>query len=1418
MGAATIGLAELELKGKKRPKVAWHRTIPHNGNPKGELVKAFKKLDLSAYDGMAVTGRRFKDYVNMTRITEPRAIELALDFVKKRKVEYNALVTLGAENFLVYELSHNKIINVHTGNKCASGTGNFFLQQIDRMNLGVKEAVKLARKSKKIHAVSGRCSVFCKSDCTHALNKGVAKGEVTAGLCKMIANKIVELLAGVKKDKIILVGGVTQNTVVMEYLKEHIKHIDIPEEATYFEAIGAALYALDNRTRPLKDLKRLLVKGKSSFDFLEPLKKYEKLVSFKSFKQGKAKEGDVCILGLDVGSTTTKAVIMRVKDNAVLASIYLRTNGDPVGASRNCYAELIKQLPYDIRIIGLGSTGSGRHIAGLHALTKGVINEIIAHAKASVYFDPKVDTIFEIGGQDAKYTFLTNSVPSDYAMNEACSAGTGSFLEESAKETLGIDVTEIAGIAMKSKNPPNFNDQCAAFINSDIKNAISEGIEKTDIVAGLVYSICMNYNNRVKGSRTMGYNIFMQGGVCYNKAVPVAMAALTGKKITVPPEPGLMGSFGVALAIKERIELGLMEEQEFDLTELRDRDVEYGKSFTCKADKECDINCTVNMIKINDQNYAFGGACNRFYNQRLKIKEPKEAKDHIKERQKLVFEKYANIEPEKNDGRPTVGINRSFLMFSLYPLFYNFFNKLGYRVVLSDECLVEGMDKVSAPFCYPCHQAHGHLQNLIEKKPDHIFLPQIKEIYQKKSVSYKEHYNAACFTVQGETYILQSVFPEVKNKVLDPILNFRKGWGTQEAEFLEMAKQLGKSGKLAKKAYDFAVKQQRACNADIKKMGRRALKGLKKDKDRIALVVFGRPYNAFNPEGNLGIPKKLTSRGFEVIPFDALPFEGEDCENTMHWAMGQMITKAGHLVKKHPQLFGVYITNFSCGPDSFLLRYFREDQGKKPSLTLELDEHTADVGANTRLDAFLDIVASYRMLEKKRQIKEEDVDFPMPEVIGRNNNFFVKLLNGKEIPLQDDRIRLVIPSMGLISDAGPPVLKAWGVKAQRVEIPDFEVLRQGRANTSCKECLPLIVTTGSLLDYLEKNRKKNEIIVYFMPGASGGCRFGQYNVFLRRLIRRKKIPNTTVMTLDPDTGWSGFPMNVQLGLLKAFTVADCCYSILNATRALAVDREEGLRSFWKEWDKICTSLGTKNQKGFYKQLEKSVKEWSKMKIKTPIKDAKKIALTGEIFVRTCHFCKLDLMERLADEEIVALIAPTMEWFSFVNWRARKRIAKSGLSKKVMDLVKDKYVYKTQNRINKTLAKSKLYEYNPLDMEKIVQYGETMVRWQLGGDPVLTCGGALLEITHQIDGDINIGPFACMQSRIGEALMNQQFTYELKKKVEPDNKNLEKYKDFTHFPFLAIESDGNLFPPIINARLEAFALQVERMNKVRTGKD
>ena len=296
------------------------------------------------------------------------------------------------------------------------------------MNIDVKEAVKLSRQSTKPHALSGRCSVFCKSDCTHALNKGENIADVAAGLAKMIANKIKELLIKIGSKKVLMVGGTSQNDVVVNFVKENFELVEVPKEAPYFEALGAALWALNVRQDKVP-LKGNYYKGKkSSFDFLKPLNDFKHLVDFKKMDIEKANENDQCIIGLDVGSTTTKAILLRTADKKILANIYLRTNGNPIHASRECYKNLLQQLNgTKINIIGLGITGSGRYISGLHADTDGIINEIIAHAQAASLFDADVDTIFEIGGQDAKYTFLTNKVASDYAMNEACSAGTGSF-------------------------------------------------------------------------------------------------------------------------------------------------------------------------------------------------------------------------------------------------------------------------------------------------------------------------------------------------------------------------------------------------------------------------------------------------------------------------------------------------------------------------------------------------------------------------------------------------------------------------------------------------------------------------------------------------------------------------------------------------------------------------------------------------------------------------------------------------------------------------------------------------------------------------------------------------------------------------------------------------------------------------------
>lgn len=1414
LGASTIKVVELD-SDENGLKVARTFTKHHESNPRLAFTELLREFDIDSYDYGMITGRKFRDIVNADSITEPEALEYALKYLclEKPDAVYTAIASLGAESSIVYVLDkENSIATVETGNKCASGTGEFFLQQIRRMDISADEAIRLATES-DIFKVSGRCSVFCKSDCTHALNKGVPIGRVTAGLCSMMADKILDLLDKAEKKNVLVVGGVTRNTVVMDLLRKKIENLIVPEHADVFEALGVAYYAMANKTAWNIDTHHIFRDEVLSFDILPPLEQGKPLVRFETMNTATAAPGDECIIGLDVGSTTTKAVLLRTRDKAVVASVYLRTNGNPVKASRECYWELDRQVNVPLSITGLGTTGSGRQIAALHGQTDGVINEIIAHATAAAHFDREVDTIFEIGGQDAKYTFLTNGVPSDYAMNEACSAGTGSFLEESAKETCGIDFRDIEAIALRGIKPPNFNDQCAAFISSDIKTATHEGVERDDIVAGLVYSICMNYVNRVKGQRTSGKKIFMQGGVCYNKAVPLAMANLIGKEIVVPPEPGLMGAFGVALEVANRIERGALQKKEFDLKKLAHREIEYGKSFVCPGGAEkCDRACEITMMIIEGQKYPFGGACNKYHNLIHHINYEQSAFDYVKVRQELQFETFA-AKSEGTSG-PRVGINRSFLMNMLYPLFSHFFTKIGCSVVLSDEVDPAGIKHKRTTLCYPGEISHGCFYNLTKKELDYVFLPKIIELYVEKAASRKREHQCTCLLLQSEPYYLASAFKGLGGKatVLSPTIDFAQGWDTQEAVFVELATAVGKGEGEAREAYRFALEQQRGFFKRQKEIGRSILAELEKDPSRSAVVLLGRPYNAFAKEANIGIPAKFASRGQLCIPWDFLPYEDESCDMDMCWAIGQNLMKVSRFIKTHPQLFGTWITNFSCGPDSFLVGYFRDIMKTKPSLTLELDSHTADAGVNTRIEAFLDIVEKYRALSR---VPETASSFVPAQLVLENGKAVFISSNNDRCGLQDKRIHVVFPSMGrLVSEMTSSIFSGRGMHSSALPVYDFEALKLGRGNASCKECLPLLLTTGGLLEYLKRRGDSDEFLVYFIPTTPGNCRFTQYSVFLRSLIEKNKIKNVALLSLTNENSYAGLPISEVLSILKAVIISDVMEDIKNALRVLARDKDAALRVFEEQWGRIITLFKEKRGKGLYALLSDAALKLAEIPLKGKLLDAKTVSLMGEIFVRREYFSCQDLIERLARRDIIAKRAHMYEWLSYCDYNVEEGIYEAGFN--LMQSLEFKlklHLQKTyEKKIKQVLAKSGLYEYELVDMKKIIELGKNFFDVRFTGESIVVVGCFFKDILHSAQGVISIGPFACMPTRVIESVLSAESTMETKLKIDKDTpEHIKAMKNIETLPFLSIESDGNPFPQIIEARIEAFCLQVERLH-------
>ena len=1425
LGASTISFVKTSGTNGKIV-VEDFLVLAHNGNPKDVFLENLKRFNPEMLP-VAVTGRKFRKIVSLPNIPEPYAAEYAYEAINQSITEENnqenchfdAIASLGGETFLVYTLDSNgKIANVISKNQCASGTGEFFLQQIKRMDVSVDTVMEIAADAEP-HKVSGRCSVFCKSDCTHALNKGTPKAEVSSGLAKMMSEKIEELLNKAKAQKVVLTGGVTRNNIVMNFLKKEFPKAIIPKESYYFEALGAAAYALDKALPPMTSFDNIFTEAKSSFAFLEPLSKHTNKVDFKTISFGQAKKGDKCILGLDVGSTTTKAVIIRASDQKILATIYLYTHGDPIKAAKKCYNELLKQITKEINLVGVGTTGSGRHIAGLHALTDGVFNEIIAHATAAVYFDPEVDTIFEIGGQDAKYTYIVNKVPADYAMNEACSAGTGSFIEEAAFEALGLKVSDVEPIAMQGKRPPNFSDQCSAFINADIKTATQESISREDIVAGLTYSICMNYVNRVKGNRPVGKKIFMQGGVCYNKAIPIAMAALTDKEIIVPPEPGLMGAFGVALEVLDKINLGIFEEKSFSLKELAKREVEYAKPFICPGGREkCDLKCPVNIIKIEGKKYPFGGSCNKYYNINKTSQVDYDKYDFVKIRQELVYQKYASktILPAS---AKTVGINRSFQTHTLYPLYSHFFTSLGFRVVLSDTVEGEGIERELTSLCYPGQLSMGLFQDLINKKTDFIFVPNILEMLVGEKEYQRMDFNTSCIFVSGEPYYLKQAYREydIDAKLIAPIFNFANGYDQEETNFIKIGKQLGiDDEELIKKAYYNAVDVQNTLTEELFTIGRDFLKKLEEDPDMFAIILVGRPYNTFAEDANKGIPRKFASRGIYVIPYDMLDFREEKIDDDMYWESGKKILKVTKLIKRHSQLFATYVSNFSCAPDSMIITHFREIMDTKPSLTLELDGHTADAGINTRIEAALDIIGNYRRIQDR--VKDTDLgDYRQASIeIGKDEGYFLSS-EGGSISLNDPRVKILIPSMGaLASRLFAAGMRSQGFDAEAVREPNAEVLKMGRAVATGKECLPLLIMSGSLLDYAENHWNGKGYLCFFIAQGAGNCRLGTYPAFMRNVIRRKRLKNVATLELMHEDGFAGLGPNFASRGIEMLIASDVLDDVRSGILAHSKDPQAGLDVFNEEFDRLIDVVEN-DYSSFYKSLKTFAKNINtRIPAAKHIDEAKYIALVGEMYVRRDSFSHKWLNEVFAKQGFIVKDAYISEWIFYVDYLLKNGLYEPLVSfkNKYERLVRIVYMRYAEQRIKQILTKTGYYKFFRTKIAPLVKHGKHIVPLEFKGEPLLIVGTGINDSIDKYCGIISVGPFGCMQTRFAESVtvpeMNIENKLKIKQMYDPKYKLPEVFNGKMNIPFLPIETDGNVYPQIIEARIETFALQASRM--------
>lgn len=1418
-------------------QVQWKK-LRHFGNPQTALREIIQKTGIDASYDIVATGRSLRSSCGYYHVSEPEAIQRVIRSYEKQDVP-DAIVSFGGQTILVYELDSNgQIVNAYTFNKCGSGTGEFFLQQIKRLGFcEVTRALEEASQTsvlEKPYVPASRCSVFCKSDCTHATNEGKAsQAQIVAGLCKMIAEKISELLSKIQANRIWIIGGGSNFHPVLHYLAENNFQVKVPERAEHFEAWGAKLIAQDIQNKAQPVIAREIQRADTiSFPCLPPLKNFRDFVEFRKMQRSRAKSKDRCILAIDVGSTTTKLVLARLCDLSIVASYYGYTQGQPAIATHKGLENIQSQIPEDIEISGICVTGSGRYLVeayltdfskvekdGSIAKQVMVANEISCHAKSAEHFNPGVNCVLEIGGQDAKYTYLVNGVPTDFCMNEACSAGTGSFLAEVVKEMFGINQAEdIAPFAMEGISPIQFGEQCSAFIESDINVALQEKASPHDIVAGLCYSICYNYINRVVGPRPIFGTISLQGGTAYNEAFCYAMAGVLrmnnilgeGEKIVVSKDAGLMGAIGAFLLLKVSQEKGDYLPICTSIETLLGKKIEGGGSFECRG---CDYKCVINNFVIDGVKVPFGGFCRKYdsIRKRQKAIDPKKF-DYTCVRDDLLFRKYSDFGSALPEDAPTIGLLGNFFELTYLPFFSNFFTKLGYRTILADAVDPAGVKRQGAAFCWPVERAHGLLYNLKEKNPDFFWLPHLKAVEVKNVWKCQKD---CCPFVQASPYYLAQAFPEIlKEKILAPYLDLSLSLDDIVKDILPLAEIFGVSVRKIDEAARFGWQKQEAFSRSLKMEGKKILEWLSQDTSRTAFVIFGRPYNAFSAHlgTNKGISRKIASLGIPVIPLDLLPgIDDEKEEEGMYWTCGQHILRGAKIVERDVQLFGVYFTNFSCGPDSFINFKFRHYMGQKPSLTLEFDGHTANAGFDTRIEAFFDIVKGFRkspLLDIRAKAKAVSLAYTYQE----GKNFYVVNSSGERFSLKDARVRMVLPDMGRYNtEAISSVFNGLGIQSLALPPADEKCLQLGRRYSSCKECLPYNLTLGSLLAHIEK-RPKGELTVFFMPEAGGPCRFGQYNVFMKLVLEKIGVRDVALISFSPKNSYNGVKHFSERTWIAVAT-ASCMEQISNALDVLAISPDEAKIALECAWarvkDTIVKGVYWKNFHRYLKFLKGIAQGLSKIPLKYPWARAPKILLSGEIYIRLTELATKPIVQKLSEQGFIVIPESALNWTKYIDLiksqnilvefpkiRGIGRIA-NGLKMKIEDWY--------ERAVICSMSNSALMDRHVDDVAEFIEEARPYLSPKLGGEAILTIGGSFHEVFKRYCGVVVIGPFGCMPTRIASSILSYIMTSEKKVKRSQDPKVLKISEKFSRCPVLFVEADGNPLPPITLSQMEVFSV-------------
>ena len=1237
---------------------------------------------------------------------------------------------------------------------CAGGTGSFIDQMAALLQIDADGLNEEAENYKEIYPIAARCGVFAKTDIQPLINEGATKADLAASIFQAVVNQTISGLACGKpiRGKVAFLGGPLHflpelKKAFIRTLKLTPDNIVDPDNSHLFAAMGAALNSDDAEAAPADKLIEKLSEGVAvTFEMprLDPL--FNNKDEYESFcrrhERAILKKGDIktyrgnCFLGIDAGSTTTKLALIG-EDGELLFSHYANNQGSPVATAISAIAELRDKLPWGAKIVRSCSTGYGEELLkSAFSLDEGEV-ETIAHTTAAGFFDPDVDCVLDIGGQDMKCIKLKNGAVDTILLNEACSSGCGSFIENFAN-SLGYTAEGFAKEALFAKTPVDLGTRCTVFMNSNVKQAQKEGASVPDISAGLAYSVIKNALFKViklASAEDLGRNIVVQGGTFYNKAVLRAFEKIAGVEATCPDISGLMGAFGAALIARSHY-CG----QDSSMLPLDDIcELTYtSSSMRCGG---CANNCMLTINKFaGGRRHITGNRCEKGLRG---AGAAKSAPNMFEFKRRRLFG-YEPL-PETEAKRGKIGIPRVLNLYENYPFWATFFRELGFSVLLSpfsDRKLYErGMESIpSESECYPAKLSHGHVQWLIDQGVKTIFHPCVFYEHQETHDA-QNHFN--CPIVVSYPENLKNNVEEITREEVRYVRPFiaLTDEKTAEERLIRLCEdEWGIPASEVRSACKRAWDEQRSAKEDIAAEGKRLLSEMEAANGR-GIVLAGRPYH-IDPEINHGIPELIASYGLYVFTEDSIPGDGSS-ERPLRvvdqWVYHSRLYSAAEFVRERNDLELIQLNSFGCGLDAVTtdqVDEILEGSGKLYTL-LKIDEVNNLGAVRIRVRSLL---AAMNM--RSEQHIEAD-----PKPITYHRSEFTK-------KMRDDGYTIIAPQMSPIHfDMIEPVFRKYGYNAVVLDNDNRTAIDTGLKYVNNDACFPSITAVGQIMEAVLSGRYDTDKLAILMTQTGGCCRASNYVSFIRRALDRAGLSHIPVISLNTNgmEKNEGFRVSPKLLLdaLHAVVYGDLFMRCLYRVRPYELEPGSANELHRKWRDIAIDQLTNKRSRYKYGDVCRGIVEaFDNFPIDESIKKPR-VGVVGEILVKYMPLANNHLVELLEREGAEAVVPDLLDFLNYVMYNPQYKHEFLGESK--MSANVSKLTISALRAVRapaiKALERSRRFE-PPVPIEHVAeltkpflsignQYGEG---WFLAGEMVELLRGGTPNI-------VCIQPFACLPNHV-----------------------------------------------------------------------